>query len=142
MGLTVSIYKERGRSYSNRGVSQFMDEGVLVNVAGTSEPDSVRKAALALVRNGAGMARVVPVRRLDAIPSSPKPPVIVDTDGDLWEIDAPTGAVGPMMGGCYVAAPGSSFTEAVEKLVGANFYGAVALHDRFETTKEYDALSA
>lgn len=37
-----------------------------------------------------------------------------------------------MMGGAYVATSDSRFSEAVEKLTGGAFYGAVPLHDRFE----------
>jgi len=50
-------------------------------------------------------------------------------------IDQPTGKLGPMMGGCYVATSDSRFSRAT------GIYGAVALHDRFETQAEYDSLS-
>jgi hypothetical protein len=36
------------------------------------------------------------------------------------------------MGGAYVATSDSRFNQAVEKITGGYFYGAVALHDRFE----------
>lgn len=50
-------------------------------------------------------------------------------------VDQPKGMVGPMMGGAYVGGSDSRITQAF------GFYGAVALHDRFETQETYDALS-
>jgi hypothetical protein len=58
-----------------------------------------------------------------------------------WAALSDPGSVGPMMGGCYVGASDGRFSEAVEEIVGARFYGAVPLHDRFETTTEYAAFS-
>jgi hypothetical protein len=46
------------------------------------------------------------------------------------------------MGGAYIATPCSGFTEVVEKITGARFYGAVALHDRFETLELAEVLSS
>lgn len=48
---------------------------------------------------------------------------------------------GPMASGAFVATSDSRFREAVEDLLGHRFYGAVPLHDRFETWAQYDALS-
>jgi hypothetical protein len=128
MGLSVSIYKDGGKSFSNGGVSTFMDEGVIVNIDGpSSDPDNVHRAALMLVPGAYGTARVVP-----AVPTP---------DGG-WTEERRLRSVGPMMGGCYVATSDSRFTEAVEKITGTKFYGAVPLHDRFETTAEYAAMSA
>lgn len=50
-------------------------------------------------------------------------------------VDQPEGRVGPMFGGCYVGSSDSRFA----RLVGV--YGAVPLHDRFETPAEYEVLS-
>ena len=44
-------------------------------------------------------------------------------------------------GGSYVGCSDSRFSEEVEKVLGARFYGAVALHDRFETWEECDLYS-
>ena len=46
-----------------------------------------------------------------------------------------------MMGGNYAATSDSRFGEAVRKRIGPNFYGAVPIHDRFETPEQYRALS-
>lgn len=48
---------------------------------------------------------------------------------------------GPMFGGNYAATSDGRFGKACRKIVGGEFYGAVAIHDRFETWKDYDALS-
>jgi len=46
-----------------------------------------------------------------------------------------------MAGGNY-AVGDSKFDEAVEKLLGTKFYGAVAIHDRFESEELYYNLLA
>lgn len=53
----------------------------------------------------------------------------------LAPLSRPEGVVGPMMGGCYVGSSDSRVRAAF------GLYGAVALHDRFETQAQYDALS-
>lgn len=50
----------------------------------------------------------------------------------LAPVEEPLGKAGPMFGGNYGASSDSRFTAAVEKLLGTRFYGAVAIHDRFE----------
>lgn len=60
--------------------------------------------------------------------------ILVQRNGHLHvepEGPRPEGCVGPMMGGCYVATPDTRFFRAV------GFYGAVPLHDRYETTEQY-----
>jgi hypothetical protein len=63
-------------------------------------------------------------------------------------------AVGPMMGGNYAATSDSRFASEARRVAVAElikngwpdprpdrFYGAMAVHDRFETQAQYDALS-
>jgi len=54
---------------------------------------------------------------------------------NITPVDKPAGVVGPMSGGNFAACSDSRFGKA------AGFYGAVAIHDRFETQELYDALS-
>jgi len=49
-------------------------------------------------------------------------------------------SIGPMMGGNY-ATGDSRLSEEIERVTGQRFYGAVAIHDRYETPAEYRALS-
>lgn len=49
--------------------------------------------------------------------------------------------VGPMAGGHYAGTSDGRFSAAVEKILGSRFYGAVPIHDRFETVAQYEALS-
>jgi hypothetical protein len=122
MGLIVSILEDkRIGNCSNGGVSSEKDSLTLVNVEGPFEPDETRPAALLLKGNVPGVARVVPA---------------VEVDGEYKPLRPPAG-VGPMMGGAYVATSDSRFGQAVEKITGSRFYGAVALHDRFETPAQY-----
>lgn len=53
----------------------------------------------------------------------------------------PVGMAGPMMGGNYAGTSDGRFSSMCQELVGSQWYGAVAVHDRFETWVEYDALS-
>ena len=48
---------------------------------------------------------------------------------------------GPMMGGSYAATSDSRFSRMCEELTGHSWHGAVAVHDRYETRAQYDALS-
>ena len=62
-------------------------------------------------------------------------PIIVPLAG------GPAGSVGPMMGGNYAATSDSRLSELVEKVTGRRFYGALPIHDRYETVAQYRALS-
>jgi hypothetical protein len=50
-------------------------------------------------------------------------------------IERPEGMLGPMAGGTFIDTSDSRFSAAV------GFYGAVSLHDRWESQAQYDALS-
>jgi hypothetical protein len=120
MGLTLHIYKPGYGDCSNGGISGRCDEVVCVNIDGPSEPDENRPPVLLVGGAIPGIARCVPAAEHLGI------------WGQAW----PDG-VGPMMGGCYVSTSDSRFSEKVEEIVGGRFYGAVALHDRYETAKQY-----
>ena len=53
----------------------------------------------------------------------------------------PSGVIGPMAGGNYGASSDSRFSRAVKLATGCDFYGALPIHDRFETQQTYDMLS-
>lgn len=61
----------------------------------------------------------------------------------LEPVNPPAGpkTVGPMMGGSYAATSDARFSRACRSMLGFPFYGAVAVHDRFETPEMYEALS-
>lgn len=119
MGLIVSIFKDkRLGDCSNGGLSSRYDELTLVNVSGPFEPTEDRPAAMLVDGNGTGTAKVVPV---DALPP-----------GREFDYEPMRGS---MMGGCYVATSDSRFSQAVQEIVGGPFYGAVPLHDRFESAE-------
>lgn len=128
MGLTVDIYKHGGQDFSNGGLSSDHDEVTIVNVSGPYEPTPERPAVLLVAGSRAGIAKVIPA-------------VEHENGQGGWAALSDPGSVGPMMGGCYVASPDSRFATAVEAIVGGRFYGAVPLHDRFETPAEYAAYS-
>jgi hypothetical protein len=113
MGLIANIYRWSLSDCSNGGLSSRVNEVTLVNVEGPFEPNEDRPAALLLNGHSMGTVRVVP-----AVEVAP---------GGSYEAEGR-----PMMGGAYVATSDARFTEAVERLTGAPFYGAVALHDRYE----------
>ena len=59
----------------------------------------------------------------------------------LEPYNQPEGMCGPMFGGNYAASSDSRFCRTIESEYGGDFYGAVPIHDRFETWALYDALS-
>lgn len=122
MGLIVSILEDkRLGNCSNGGVSSEKNEMTLVNVDGPFKPTDDRPAALLVPGHMPGIAHVVVAEERD----------------DEYVPMRPDDAVGPMMGGAYVASSDGRFGQAVEEITGARFYGAVPLHDRFETVGQY-----
>jgi hypothetical protein len=135
MGLIASIYKTaglnargdtQGRSYSNGGISERVEQVTIVNVEGPFEPNEDRPAVLLVPGNLSGTVKLVVA--------------VMDTPGEYSE-DVPLGKVGPMFGGCYVDTSDARLNEAVVRLGGPSYGGPVPLHDRYETQAEYDALS-
>lgn len=119
MGLTADVYKHKGMSFAGSGgLSAAVDEVVVVNCDGPFEPSDAAPAVL-IVPNRLGDPIAVPATLVDG----------------RWVPARPEGVVGPMMGGCYIATSDSRF----RRLSGV--YGAVPLHDRFETPAQYRELS-
>ena len=130
MGLILDVYKSSGRSFSNGGFSERVDEVTVVNVGGPFEPNEERPAALLLAGNTSDSVKVVPALKVRTgyVPLEAK-----DALGQP--------GVGPMFGGTFVGTSDSRFSEAIRAILGRGFYGAVAFHDRFETNEQYRALS-
>jgi hypothetical protein len=62
-------------------------------------------------------------------------PAVWDEEHEQWQEEPHNGRVGPMMGGNYAATSDSRFSEATGQ------YGAIAIHDRYETPEQYISLS-
>lgn len=64
----------------------------------------------------------------DPMPDAPAARLSTNALGDpiIVPIDKPDGAIGPMMGGTFAHTSDSRFSAATK------FYGAVAIHDRYE----------
>lgn len=116
-GIRVSIYKDGGRSWSNGGISDLHDEATLILPDGGPFKPTFDAPAIKIVGNTAGTIKAIPY------------------DDTKWRHEKP---IGPMMGGSYIATSDSRFSEETERVLGARFYGAVPLHDRFETQSDYD----
>lgn len=114
-GIRLSIYKDRGRNYSNGGLSSKTDEVTLVGpgIRGPFKP-TPESPAVKVVTYNTGSRKHVHIEPVEPCPA---------------------GYVGYMAGGSYVATTDSRFSEAT------GFYGAVSFHDRTETPAEYEALS-
>lgn len=123
-GLTVSIFKSDMGDCSNGGISGKFTEAMVVGVErGNWDPSTeLPELPRVMLKQGAypGIAVAVPVQ---------------ETPDGQWVPDGE--GIGPMMGGCYISCSDSRFVEAVEKITGARFYGAVPLHDRWETPEQY-----
>ena len=48
---------------------------------------------------------------------------------------------GPMCGGNYASTSDGRLARAVEEMTGNPFFGALPIHDRYETASEYEVLS-
>lgn len=118
-GMTVYIYKNATfAGCSNDGISSRCNEVTLIGdgIPQMWEP-STDKPAVRLEKGPYDSVRAVPV-------------------------DQPANSMGPMNGGAFISCSDSRFCSAIKKLLGKDFYGAVPLHDRFETAEEYKRYSA
>lgn len=109
-GMTVYIYKNPAFSdCSNNGISKHCNEVTLIGegIPEHYEP-TPEKPALRLVKGAYDTIIAVPVHQ-------------------------PANCVGPMAGGAFIYCSDARFSDAVGKLLGRSFYGAIPLHDRFET---------
>lgn len=103
MGMIAYIYKN-GTDCSNNGISSKYDQVVITNVPGPFEP-SDEYPAVKLVKGYRNTVKIVP----EGVNES-----------------------SVMFGGSYISTSDSRFSRAVENIIGADFYGAVAFHDRIE----------
>lgn len=108
MGLRVDVYRNAAMvgDFTNNGESSRVHEFTLINVEGPSDP-SERAPAAYLEAHYPGILRIRPM-----------------SAGQKWV----------QMGGNFAHTSDSRFREACERLTGARHYGAVAIHDRIETT--------
>ena len=118
MGLSISVYRWGLGDCTNGGASSEVGSICVVNVPGPFEPRPGHPA-FQLVQGPGGRGHAV-----------------------LYPVEAKSGQVGPMAGGNFGYSCDSRWSEAVRKLTGSPFYGAVAIHDRYETPEQYRALSA
>jgi hypothetical protein len=118
MGMTVSVFRWDLGDCTNNGVSAVAGSLCVVNVSGPFNP-SPALPAVELVEGPGGRGHAI-IRPVEA-----KKP----------------GMVGAMFGGNFGYSSDSRFSEAVQKLTGSRHYGAMAIHDRYETPAEYEALS-
>ena len=107
MGLLVDVYRN-GDDSSLDGLSSNHNTICVVNADGPFEPSS-EFPAFKLVANHGDSVALKPCS------------------------DTPIGTLGPMFGGNYGATSDSRFGDAIERITGLGFYGAIAIHDRFES---------
>lgn len=121
MGMIVSVLRnvELG-DCTNGGLTSKFGRLCVVNVDGPFEPREDMPAVM-LVENAQRTCKIVPAENVDGQWQPVK---------KWW-----------MMGGNYATTSDSRFADAVEKLLGHRFYGAVAVHDRTETAEQSEFLS-
>jgi hypothetical protein len=120
MGLPISVLRNaQFGDCTNGGISSKANSLTLVNVDGPFEPTEQSPAAI-LENHVEGALRI----RL----------VSYNPETRHWVRDGRLGQ--PMFGGNYGASSDSRFGRACEKLLGHRFYGAVAIHDRYETAEQ------
>lgn len=116
MGLNVQVYRDNLGDCTNGGASATADAVCVINMDGPFNPSADRPAFKLIPGAFSGTAVLVPV-------------------------DRPEGMIGPMFGGNMAHSSDSRFSKAVENLTGHRFYGALPIHDRFDTQADYDALT-
>ena len=106
MGILVHVLRSSLGDSTANGVSKFQDQFVVGNTEGPFHPTGSEEALYLKVNHG-NTIKLVTQREID------------------------TGETA-MAGGNYASTSDSRFTAAIEKLIGYRFYGAVAIHDRYE----------
>jgi hypothetical protein len=109
MGLNISVFKDSSSNYdcTAGGITSRFNRLCVVNVNGPFDPTDDTPAVMLVKGNMPGTVKIVPVEELDK---------------GSWT----------MFGGNYAATSDSRFSQAIEKIVGGRFYGAVPVHDRVE----------
>jgi hypothetical protein len=115
MGIRASIYRDDFQP-THLNVFGSVNNLTIVNAEGPFQPDEEAPAAL-ITYGYRDTVRIVPA---------------ILKDGEWTEMPATAGPSG-MFGGAYVATSDSRFSEAT------GMYGAVALHDWYESWEQYDA---
>lgn len=114
----------------NRGLSARYSD-VAVYPRGTQAED---------IENGQLLERAVTIERGNL------PGIVIAVP-----VKRPEDMIGPMASGAYLASNDSRFSRAIEDVLNqgksvldehARFYGALPLHDRWETVEQYRALSS
>ena len=118
MGLILDLYRSSYDSELN--AFHGKREITLVNADGPFEPTDDRPAAR-LTTNAFG------------------DPIIV---ADLIDETGLEPMVGPMFGGTYAATSDSRFGQAMSDVAGLRVYGALPVHDRYETREQYARMSS
>ena len=112
MALVVSVFHNSMGDFTNRGISSKTKEICLVNVDGPTKNPTCPVAML-VAGNVKGTVKIVPA---------------ILNDNGMYVATRQW----CMMGGNYAATSDSRFYEAIRRIIGAQFDGAVPIHDRFE----------
>lgn len=129
MGLTLRVYRN-GMDCTGGGDSAHADSICVVNVDGPFEPTDSHPAFKLIAGALPGTAILVPA----AFPA----PADGRWRGRRTKHDT---LMGPCFGGNYAGTSDSRFDRAVEAITGARFYGALPIHDRFDTWEDHERLS-
>ena len=111
-GLLVSIYRSEGGDCTNGGVSSTANQAIVV---GPGIPE--------IFSNKNHDGSELPVLRLKPVSGNTKGVRLVPVALDgKWA----------MMGGNFAHTSDGRFGAAIRSMIGCDFYGAVAIHDRCE----------
>ena len=122
--LPINVYRHGKTDCTNHGISSKYDELLIacdegfIDIDPTNVPENF---AMVEMRHVFGTT-IIPTIYPASINEKGE---VVPRDGKWW-----------MMGGNYGATSDSRFS----RMIG-DMYGAVAIHDRYETPEEYDMLS-
>ena len=117
--LMVSVYSNPSyRKCASGGISETEDTIYVIADDGPFETDDTSPLLMEM-KNNYGNPILVPVNPQNADKT-----------------------IGPMMGGSFAYSSDSRFRKLASRCSDSrNFYGAVPIHDRYETPEQYEALS-
>jgi hypothetical protein len=127
MGLTVDVFHNPLGDCTNHGISSQATRLTIVNVEGSSEPSDDAPAAMLVEGALPGIVMIIPA--------------YFDKAADAYVEWKSASGPSQMFGGNFAATSDSRFHQAIEKITGNRFHGAVAIHDRAETWEQYERLS-
>lgn len=129
-GLTFTVYRASGEDYSAGGVTSWADNVTLVGhfLDGEKTVTPLEAGSQVFPARFERPPVALHVRRMGKRRVPSLVPVTWDREEGVYRVPAPSF----MFGGNYAALVDSKVSDLLHERTGVGFYGALAVHDRFE----------